>query len=245
MSDLIHIAGWDLVQPDGAVEPLIPDDEIGRQLGYADPSDAGELVERMIAAKKLPETIPRATRDNSIRRAGRPVRLPRLLTEAQALKVIAKSETDIADKILDEVIAVYVAWRRGVLPPAATAPALTRAQIVEIVTVTIEAMHTTNAERDTNGGLIGARDAQRFILAEFRAIATLGAQPRSKAWRATHRKLQNDLRDECRIKTRGAWRDLPERHLGDIRSKLVIIRQDAEKAGGPQLKLLPGPKGDS
>jgi len=37
------------------------------------------------------------------------------LTERQALKVIAKSETEVADQILDEVIAVFVAYRRGQL----------------------------------------------------------------------------------------------------------------------------------
>jgi hypothetical protein len=47
------------------------------------------------------------------------------LTEVQALKVIAKSETATADAILDEVIAVFVAWRRGEL--AAT----TDARLVE------------------------------------------------------------------------------------------------------------------
>jgi hypothetical protein len=44
------------------------------------------------------------------------------LTEAQALKVVSKSETDKADALLDEVIAVYMAVRRGMVPRAAPQP---------------------------------------------------------------------------------------------------------------------------
>lgn len=47
------------------------------------------------------------------------------LTEPQALKVIAKSETAKADAILSEVIAVFVAWRHGRLPVANTNGAIT------------------------------------------------------------------------------------------------------------------------
>lgn len=56
------------------------------------------------------------------------------LTEAQALKVIAKSDTAIADTILDEVIGVFIAVRRGMLaapqqvPVLSTSPVFVRRQ---------------------------------------------------------------------------------------------------------------------
>jgi hypothetical protein len=52
------------------------------------------------------------------------------LTEAQALKVSAKSETAIADQILDEVIRVFIAVRRGQLAAPQQVPVLSTSPVV-------------------------------------------------------------------------------------------------------------------
>ena len=52
------------------------------------------------------------------------------LTERQALKVIAKSETEVADQILDEVIAVFVAYRRGQLATPQQVPVLSSSPLL-------------------------------------------------------------------------------------------------------------------
>lgn len=94
------------------------------------------------------------------------------------------------------------------------------------------------AAGQTFDGTIGASRAERLILTELRTIADHHAQRGSKAWRAEHRRLQTTLRDALLgVGSRGAWRDLPERLLGDIRLHLRKLRQDAERLSSKQAQL--------
>lgn len=113
-----QIDGWTLGFDTQGDEPRIRDLELGARLGYARPVEIRKVVRRLSALPAFGALRVIATVATTS--GGRPGH-EFWLTEAQALKVIARSETDLADKILDEVIAVYLAWRRGHLVPATDA----------------------------------------------------------------------------------------------------------------------------
>lgn len=99
-----------LVGDDGQVR--IRDLDIGTRIGLAQPRNIRATIKAMAEKGKLPGVHVRMVDvRTSMPKGGE--RMSRVneywLTRAQALKVIAKCETDVADAILDEVIAVYEA----------------------------------------------------------------------------------------------------------------------------------------
>jgi len=112
---LVRVGAWELTVwvGRGDEEPRIRDLDLGERLGYANPIDIRKLIRRLEDEKKLKDLVVFATVAKTS--GGRPGR-EYWLTEAQALKVVAKSETSIADALLDEVIRVYMLARRGLLP---------------------------------------------------------------------------------------------------------------------------------
>jgi len=118
IAKLIAVDGWTLDVTDD--EPTILDVELGSKLGLNRPRDIRKLVERLVRDGKLNDIRIRAAVARIELRPGvhrEQVVNEYWLTEKQALKVIAKSETTIADSILDEVIEVFTAVRRGRLAP--------------------------------------------------------------------------------------------------------------------------------
>ena len=112
------VEGWPLGFLAGSQEPRVRDTDLGERLGYDRPRDVRKLIERMEIAEKLKDVHRCAT----VARGAAPEVLTEYwLTEAQALKVAAKSETDVADALLDEMIRVFMLARRGLLE---TRPAL-------------------------------------------------------------------------------------------------------------------------
>lgn len=105
------VDGWTLGFASKEDEPLVRDLELGERLGFARPRRVRDLIESLARTGKL--------KDLELRPATGRATGEYWLTEAQTLKVIAKCETEKADAILDEVIAVYLAWRRGHLVPVA------------------------------------------------------------------------------------------------------------------------------
>jgi hypothetical protein len=139
-ADLIlkEFNGWPVGFRPGDTTPLVRDIDLGTRLRYPRPRKVRELIERMIAADQLVNVHVRpATGRTSMPKGGfrEETGDEYWLTEAQALKVAARSETEIANELLDEMIAVYMAARRGELPgPTAPAPqqtpeALRRAEL--------------------------------------------------------------------------------------------------------------------
>lgn len=98
------VDGWTLGFV-GSDEPRVRDLDLAEHLGFERPRNIRKLIGRICGERGVCSTVERTVN-------GRPA-TEYWLTEAQALKVIAKSETAKADAILDEVIAVYMAWRRG------------------------------------------------------------------------------------------------------------------------------------
>lgn len=102
--------------PDG--EPRIRDTDLGAFLGFERPRAIRELIARHYAALK---PTPHGTASVSLvehrvtpERGGHSV-TEFWLTEHQATYIIAKCETPVANEILQKVIAVFVAVRRGAL----------------------------------------------------------------------------------------------------------------------------------
>lgn len=123
MSNLatLTVQGWDLrIGSDG--EPTVLDLDLAKHLGYPRPTNIRRLIERLRIDGKLKDSALFYEREQS--RGGRPG-MACWLTEAAALKVIAKSETALADAMLDEMIEVFIKARRGLLvPPVAQKPTL-------------------------------------------------------------------------------------------------------------------------
>ena len=109
-------AGWPLGFREGGDEPRIRDLEPAKCLGYARPTTIRELIGRLVSGGKLYNIHQlRTVRRWDGQVAPRP-EAEFWLTEAQALKVAAKSETEPADALLDEMIRVFMLARRGTLP---------------------------------------------------------------------------------------------------------------------------------
>jgi hypothetical protein len=101
---------WTLYQIDDG-DAYIRDIDWAERLGYANPIDIRKLIRRLANAGRLGVIATVAKTSNS---GGRPA-TEFYLTEAQALKVAARSETEFADAVLDELIRVYMAFRAGQL----------------------------------------------------------------------------------------------------------------------------------
>lgn len=128
-SDLIlrEYNGWLVGFRQGDSEPLIRDVDLGARLKFGRPRDIRPLIERMEGDGRIGQVHVRdAVSRTSMPRGGfrEEVVKEYWLTEAQALKVAAKSETDVADALLDEMIAVYMAARRGQLPQQKAPPSI-------------------------------------------------------------------------------------------------------------------------
>lgn len=120
LARIVKIDGWSVTMDDD--EPRIMDEELGKRLGFARTRKIRELIERLLRDGKLNDihcrpTVGRQSTGNGGTREY--VVDAYWLTKKQALKVIAKSETAIADAILDVVIDVFDAVMRGQLVAAA------------------------------------------------------------------------------------------------------------------------------
>ncbi len=127
---MVSVGSWRLaVFSDDKDEPKIRDLDLAERLRYAKRHNIRDLIRDLIADGKLRRVhIVRAQRKTSMPQGG--VRCTEVeefwLTEAQALKVIAKSKTPEADAILDEMIDVFRLAIRGLLTPGRERSAETR-----------------------------------------------------------------------------------------------------------------------
>lgn len=122
---LLRVGGWTLTLR-GDDEPLIADEDLGRRLGYDRPRKIRELIERHANDKNI---NPFEVRPTVGQTGGRPGRCF-LLSEADALFVVAHSETPKAVALTREMIRVYILARRGLLTQQGEAPmAALRAEV--------------------------------------------------------------------------------------------------------------------
>lgn len=215
--------GWPVVFVDG--EPMIEDEELGRRLGYDDPRKVRELIGRIFNDSEIMRTV----RQNGER--GRPARVG-LLNRRQVIRVCMRSETEVADRVQDEVAEVFLAVLDGRHTPqvhdvAAIAIAVAR----ELLPV----MHTMLQQAQANMETIGSRRAKQ-LKGRILALSRL-----SVSWRSKHRDISNNLRERCGAPLSGAWDRLPARFWPELDLELSRIEADELKRNPPQLSLAVGP----
>lgn len=214
------LRGWPVVFVDG--EPLIEDVELGRRLGYDDPRKIRELIGRIFCDSALVRTVRTS--------GGRPATVC-LLNRHQALKVCLRSETEAAERIQDEVMAVFFAAMDGRLArPANDIAPIVRAVAQELLPV----LHAMMQQAQANSETIGPRRA-RQLLARIRAVSR-----RYRPWRSKHREIQNVLRERCGAPISGAWERLPARYWPELDLEMSRIEADENRRNPPQLTLAVG-----
>jgi len=126
---MVSINGWELqADSDQDEQPTIGDLEPGAKLGFERPNKVRELIVRLRTQGFLNDIDCRPAAGQTTVSPFEQPRIPKIacrLTERGALKVIAKSETKLANQILEQVIDVYIAYRRGVLPTSMATPSTT------------------------------------------------------------------------------------------------------------------------
>lgn len=122
---IVTVGPWCFtVQGAEGTEPLIRDVDAAERLGFARPRKIREIITRIWPENQRPHVRPTVGRTSMPNGGTRETVVQEFwLTEAQLLKVCARSETPVAEAILDEMIAVYMLARRGLLVPAAAATA--------------------------------------------------------------------------------------------------------------------------
>jgi len=121
----VAIEGW-LLGHTGDKEPRIRDLDLGERLGYERPRKIRELIERMIQEGKLPgiHVRPAVGRTSMPNGGEREVPVKEYwLTEEEALLVATQSEAPLAWALTREIVRVFRAALRGLLP--GQAPPLT------------------------------------------------------------------------------------------------------------------------
>lgn len=102
----------------GDSEPRMIDTDVAAKLGFKEPRMVRKLIERIWPENQRPHVRSTVERTSMPRGGEREVVVNAYwLTEAQILKVCARSETPVAESILDEMIRVYMLARRGLLTP--------------------------------------------------------------------------------------------------------------------------------
>lgn len=120
---LVHL-GWPLLLSDGG-EVRIRDIDLAEKLRYARPRKIRDLIKKLIDEGKLSEDCERTVRGRSRTPTGGEVVREVIeyhLTREQALKVAARSETDVADALLTEMIHVFTLALDGKLVAADDTP---------------------------------------------------------------------------------------------------------------------------
>jgi hypothetical protein len=130
---IVRVGAWEFVASAADSEPRIRDLDLAVRLEFGRPRDIRRLIRSLEAAGKLNDLHHRDGASRTGKQVAARPEKEYWLTEAQALKVVAKSETAVADALLDEVIRVFVLARKGLLPQQAPAVNPYGAEMVAVV----------------------------------------------------------------------------------------------------------------
>lgn len=163
---------WELSvwQDLGDEEPRALDTDVAKVLGFKQPRQIRELIERIWPENKRPCVRRTVVRTQMPTGGTRETKINTYwLTEAQVLKVCARSETEVAEAILDDMIATYLAVRSYRLGPTIEAkPASKRSPNPEVVRRNAAFRNFLKRRRDA-GDLRGRDDILREFIAQYRA----------------------------------------------------------------------------
>lgn len=236
-SRIVRVGAWALSAASAEDEPRVRDIDLAERLGYERPRTIRDLVERLVREGKLNDSeLRRVVRQTG----GRPAE-EIWLTEAQALKVVAKSETAKADALLDEVIRVFILARKGLLP-VAPAPALGAAVIVDALNKVLAPFAAAMAAQNDrlaaledqvrNAGLLSP-ERTNAIKARVSSVAAdlakFGVEKRRAASLRIHKRLKMRVGwygDHCRLD------NMPARHEAEVLRELEIIEHETRGAVG-------------
>lgn len=242
---LMRIQGWELAVMAGHDGPelWVRDLDLGERLGYSRPHKVRELIARLLADRKLSDSEVFTTAGQTSERGGRPG-TEYWLSEAAALKVIAKSETAIADAILDEVIRVYMLARRGLLPSQTGIPAELMALVTQLAEGQRQIVETQRAQGEvlasltqrlsaleSGGGVIGRAQRSAIshaVTAIARSRVHAGLSPSmasARRWAYT--------RLETAAQWSGAgrsWDKLPASRFGLVLVELEVMQREVSAA---------------
>jgi hypothetical protein len=211
----LEIDGW-TVRVDEDDTPRIRDLDLAVSLGYEHPANIRKIIRGQAVGKKLNDSdIFSVTEFNSGR--GRPA-VTYWLTEEQALFVMAKSGTAKANAMLGQVIRVFVAARKGLLPQQqpqpiidydALAKAVVEANMAVMVPMIVRATRDALAaqsvalHRDPDPSVPKSYLASIKESIHFAACyrVSSGASPSMKSAKA---KVESDLRSHLKWFGRGA-----------------------------------------
>lgn len=252
---VIRAGSWTLTSwvSAGGDEPRIRDIELGERLGFDRPRDIRKLVERLLSDGKLNDSSVRATVARThIGVAERNV-TEYWLSEAAVLKVVAKSETKVADALLDEMIRVYMLARRGLLSATVAAvPQFNLGELGRVIAAAITPMANAVAslskrlealEQGSRGSitryeLAGIRQQVAFITRGRVATGLAKSLPSARRW--TYNRI-GALAGW--LGTGRAWALLPAGKLPDVLAELDALRREVDasigalRANGRQLAL--------
>jgi hypothetical protein len=236
----VRVGDWTLTVPGAeGMEPEIPDDVLAAKLGGS-VYKFRRLIERHASSGNIG---PREVLPTVGKTGGRPGKRY-LLNEADALFIVTRSETPRAVALTREMIGVYMAARRGLLPrPAPTVPPQLVAEVAELrAQVVASGAAIVELQRELASGTIGPEVAHEKIVMPLRRIAALrGATGRDrKAERARYDRRLRNLLGHARC---GAtWARLDRRLLGvaevHVGEWLDAAIRDARKRPAGQLTLV-------
>ena len=214
----------------GDEEPRMLDVDVAKRLGFKRPRDIRQIIERIWPEGQRPcvrVTVQRTqmptggTRETSVNAYW--------LTEAQVLKVCARSETPVAESILDAMIAVYIAARRGLLAPAQpAAPALDTEALQRLIVETVAAQLRVSVPANLTLPVLDGR-AKSVVLAKLmtlaRTVAGLNA-PQREVMRARGR---IDRRVRVALNWSSRWCLYPTANLGQLLAALEAEERTAQQ----------------
>jgi hypothetical protein len=231
-----------------AAEPMARDEDLGRFLGFTRPENIRNLIKRTFSKNpndirqsftvKRYESRPGVWQERTVNEYW--------LTQAQSLKVIARSETDVADAVLDDMIAVYLEVRSG-RTTVGPAP-MNAATLAEIVgSVLAAALPRIFAELDArvdarlaalpaapkndNHGMIGKTGANT-IRRRIRDIAASSVGGEKHLCSSARMQLELQVRGVVGHTGLGSrWETLPFTHEATAHRFLDVMETFAKRSG--------------
>lgn len=237
---LVRVGRWNLIVHGATgTDPEIPDTELAPLLGMT-LHHLRELSGRHEKAKNIDPRVYRTVRETG----GRPAK-QRFYNEADALFLVTRSDKREAIALTKEMIAVYMAARRGLLRPvfvAPVAPAIPAEVLAAIAAIpsliaqvgTLTDIARENAtrlgalEQNLASGIVGpergSEITKRLYAASLRA--TGGDKTRAKSVRG---RWVQTLRNATQFNgPRSAWRNLPRAALAVVEAHLDAIEREAD-----------------